>query len=88
MRHPDERDNYLDTHRRNDLSPSVRNGPEEGWRRGWDSHHCWMLKAKNLTGFHFRVIRQIRTKAAVETRIEHADWGPIPKSSTEWPPVT
>jgi hypothetical protein len=34
-----------------------------------------MLKTRNLTGFHFRTIRQIRTKAAVETRIEHADWG-------------
>ena len=32
-----------------------------------------MLKTKNLTDFRFRTIRQIRTKAVVETRIEHAE---------------
>ena len=43
------------------------------WGRGWDSDHCRSLKAKNLTGFAFLTSRQIRTKAPVETRIEHAD---------------
>jgi hypothetical protein len=32
-----------------------------------------MLKTKNLRDSRFRTIRQIRTKAEVETRIEHAD---------------
>jgi hypothetical protein len=31
-----------------------------------------VLKTNNLTDFHFRTIRQNRTKALVETRIEHA----------------
>src|SRR5262245_15885071 len=44
-----------------------------GWRRGWDSHHCWLLKTKNLSHVRFRQIRQIRSKAKVETRIEHAE---------------
>jgi hypothetical protein len=35
----------------------------EGWRRGWDSHYCRVLKTKNLREFRFRTIRQIRTKA-------------------------
>src|SRR5438093_4640100 len=43
----------------------------EIWRRGWDSNQRWLLKTKNLTGFTFRTIRQIRRKACVETRIEH-----------------
>lgn len=34
-----------------------------------------MLKTKNLTDSSFLTIRQIRTKAQVETRIEHADQG-------------
>ena len=46
-----------------------------GFRRGWDSHHCWVLKTKNLQDCGFLTIRQIRTKALVETRIEHADVG-------------
>jgi hypothetical protein len=33
------------------------------WRRGWDSHHCRVLKTKDLREFRFRTIRQIRTKA-------------------------
>ena len=41
-------------------------------RRGWDSKHCPLLKTKNLTDYRFLTIRQIRTKAWVETRIEHA----------------
>jgi len=41
--------------------------------RGWDSHHCRVLKTKNLQGFTFRTIRRIRTKALVEARIEHAE---------------
>jgi hypothetical protein len=41
------------------------------WRRGWDSDHCWLLKTKNLTELGFRTIREIRTKALIETRIEH-----------------
>ena len=45
----------------------------EGWRRGWDSNPCGLLKTKNLTVSGFLTIRQIRTKAWVETRIEHAD---------------
>ena len=32
-----------------------------------------MLKTKNLREFCFLTIRQIRTKAGVETRIEHAN---------------
>jgi hypothetical protein len=28
-----------------------------GWRRGWDSNHCWMLITKNLACFSFRTIR-------------------------------
>jgi hypothetical protein len=31
------------------------------------------LKTKNLRHFRFRTIRQIRTKARVETHIEHAE---------------
>jgi hypothetical protein len=34
-----------------------------------------VLKTKNLRGFGFLTIRSIRTKAPVETRIEHADIG-------------
>ena len=45
----------------------------ESWRRGWDSHHCRLLKTKKLPDFSFRTIRQIRTKAGVEPRIEHAE---------------
>ena len=45
----------------------------EGIRRGWDSNHCRLLKTKNLTEFSFLTIRQIRTKALIETRIEHAE---------------
>jgi hypothetical protein len=41
------------------------------WRRGWDSHHCCVLKTKNLRDFRFLTTRQIRSKTAVETRIEH-----------------
>ena len=50
-----------------------RGSPEasEGWRRGWDSHHCRLLKTKNLRALGFLRIRQIRTKTEVETRIEH-----------------
>jgi hypothetical protein len=43
-----------------------------GWRRGWDSHHCRVLKTKNLQGFTFLTIRRIRTKVLVEA-IEHAE---------------
>jgi hypothetical protein len=43
------------------------------WRRGWNSHHCCLLKTKNLADFRFVTIRQIRTKTLVETRIEHAE---------------
>ena len=32
-----------------------------------------MLQTKNLRDSHFLTIRQIRTKALVETRIEHAE---------------
>ena len=46
---------------------------EGGWRRGWDSHHCRVLQTKNLRDLRFLTIRQIRTKALVETRIEHAE---------------
>ena len=50
---------------------------------GWDSHHCRLLKTRNLTELDFRMIREIRRKGLVETRIEHADLElPIPKSST------
>ena len=42
------------------------------WRRGWDSHHCRLLKTKNLRDSDFLTILKIRTKALVETRIEHA----------------
>jgi hypothetical protein len=31
-----------------------------------------MLKTKHLTDFYFLTIRRIRTKALIETRIEHA----------------
>jgi len=37
-----------------------------------DSNHCQLLKRKNLRDSDFLPIRQIRTKALVETRIEHA----------------
>ena len=30
------------------------------WRRGFDSHHCWLLRTNNLTAFGFRTIRQAR----------------------------
>ena len=53
------------------------------WRRGWDSHHCCVLRTKNLTYFSFLTIRQIRTKALVETRIEHADLAPGPEDSMQ-----
>jgi hypothetical protein len=43
------------------------------WRRGWDSNRCRLLKTKNFREFGFRTIRAIRTKALVETRIEHAE---------------
>jgi hypothetical protein len=48
-------------------------GVSEGWRRGWDSHHCRLLKTKNLRDSRFLTIRWIRTKALVETRVEHAE---------------
>ena len=38
----------------------------------WDSNQCRVLKTKNLTEFSFLTIRWIRTKAVIETRIEHA----------------
>jgi hypothetical protein len=38
-----------------------------------DSNYRWLLKTKNLAHFSFRTIRQIRSKALIETRIEHAD---------------
>jgi hypothetical protein len=44
----------------------------EGWRRGWDSHHCCVLETKNLQDFAFLAIRQIRSKTETEARIEHA----------------
>jgi hypothetical protein len=28
----------------------VKANKNGNWRRGWDSHHCWVLKTKNLTG--------------------------------------
>jgi len=34
-----------------------------------------LLRTKNLTDFGFRTICSIRTKALVETRIEHAEGG-------------
>ena len=47
-----------------------------------DSNPCWLLKTKNLAHSRFRTIR---TKALVETRIEHASpiapAGVSPKSS-------
>ena len=46
---------------------------QKEWRRGWDSNQRWLLKTKNLQAFGFLTIRSIRTKAVVETRIEHAD---------------
>jgi len=45
----------------------------ENWRRGWDSHHCRLLQTKNLTDSCFLTIRLIRTKAPVETRVEHVE---------------
>jgi hypothetical protein len=45
----------------------------ENWRRGWDSHHCCVLKTKNLTVVSFLTIRQIRSKAQLETHIEHVE---------------
>jgi hypothetical protein len=54
--------------------PRLRRKLEElGWRRGWDSHHCWLLQTQSLTDSRFLTIRSIRTKALVETRIEHAE---------------
>ena len=38
-------------------------GPRDGW----------LLKTNNLAAFCFRRIRQTRSKAGVETRIEHSD---------------
>ena len=43
-----------------------------GWRRGWDSNCFRVLIAKNLADLLFLQFRQIRTKAEIETRIEHA----------------
>ena len=43
-----------------------------GWRRGWDSKLVGVLKAKNFEPFRDLTIRQIRLKAGVGTRIEHA----------------
>jgi hypothetical protein len=45
----------------------------EGWRRGWDSHHCCVLETKNLRDSAFLRIRKIRSNAWIETRIEHAE---------------
>ena len=39
------------------------------------ANHCWLLKTKDLRDFSSLTIRQIRTKASIETRIEHADMG-------------
>lgn len=50
------------------------------WRRGWDSDYCRLLKTSNLREFPFRTIREIRTKARVETRIEHAKARPLKSS--------
>ena len=57
------------------LNPDALFTELKWWRRGWDSDHCWLLKTKNLTEFRFFTIRQIRTKALVETRLEHVALG-------------
>jgi hypothetical protein len=38
MRHPDERDNYLDAHRRNELSPMCPEWTTKNWLLGLDSN--------------------------------------------------
>ena len=57
---------------RNNQRKFERNLAKTVWRRGWDSHHRRLLKTKNLTDSDFLTILKIRTKALVETRIEHA----------------
>ena len=42
------------------------------WRRGWDSDLWLVLILKNLADLAILWIRQIRSNAWVETRIEHA----------------
>ena len=42
------------------------------WRRGWDSDLWVVLILKNLADLAILWIRQIRSNAWVETRIEHA----------------
>ena len=44
MRHPDERDNYLDAHRRNEMPPI---GPEwtcEKWLAALDAFRNWLIR--------------------------------------------
>jgi hypothetical protein len=36
---------------------TLRRESREGWRRGWDSHHCCVLQTKNLTDLRFLTIR-------------------------------
>lgn len=61
-----------------------------GWRRGWDSECFPVLKAKNLAETSILHIRQIRTKAEIETRIEHAElkrFSPGPQLKQDGPAV-
>jgi hypothetical protein len=55
----------------------------------WDSHHCCVLKAKNLRDFVFLTIRPDPLESLGEARIEHVRRAiaPLPASRTGRPPL-